>query len=72
MLLTVKNSGVNTVNLNFTTSDLVENIFTIKDCGGNIVKTITQVSLAPGITKNTHTQSYAPHKRFYTVAVVSK
>lgn len=51
---TVKNSGVTTVYLTFWTSDLIKNIFTVKDYHENIVKTVKRHVLAPGMEK-THT-----------------
>lgn len=47
--LTVKNSGVTTVYLNFSASDLVKNIFTVRDSHGIVIKAIEQHTLRPGM-----------------------
>ncbi len=52
--LTVRNSGVTTVYLTFRASALIQNVFTVRDCHGNIIETVKKHRLRPG-TKKTHT-----------------
>lgn len=66
--LTVKNSGVKAVYLTFRASDLVKDIFTVRDCHGNIIKTVKKHILGPGM-KKTHTIICPTCKRVFSVVV---
>ncbi|XP_070766761.1 putative helicase mov-10-B.1 [Enoplosus armatus] len=68
--LTVKNSGVKTVYLNFWASDLVKNTFTVTGCHGNIIKTIKQHTLGPGEAYEIKVHFYSDHPGFYEQLLV--
>ncbi|XP_044065668.1 putative helicase mov-10-B.1 [Siniperca chuatsi] len=68
--LTVKNSGVKTVYLTFWASDLVKNIFTVRDCHGNMIKTIKQHALRPGEAYTIKVHFYSVQPGFYEQLLV--
>ncbi|XP_047426420.1 putative helicase mov-10-B.1 [Mugil cephalus] len=45
---TVRNSGTKTVYLNLMASTFIKNIFTLRDCHGNIIKTVKRHDIGPG------------------------
>ncbi|XP_041800816.1 putative helicase mov-10-B.1 [Chelmon rostratus] len=70
--LTVKNSGVTTVYLNFSASDLVKNIFTVRDSHGIVIKAIEQHTLRPGEAYEIKVHFYSHHAGFYEQLLVFK
>ncbi|TKS77630.1 putative helicase mov-10-B.2 [Collichthys lucidus] len=69
---TVKNSGVTTVYLTFWTSDLIKNIFTVKDCHEHIVKTVKRHVLAPGDAYKIEVHFYSDHAGVYEKLLMFK
>ncbi|XP_030280361.1 putative helicase mov-10-B.1 [Sparus aurata] len=70
--LTVKNSGVTTVYLTFWASDLVKNIFTLRDCQGNVIKSIKQHPVRPGEEFKISVHFYSQHAGFFEQLLVFK
>ncbi|KAK5923711.1 hypothetical protein CgunFtcFv8_000656 [Champsocephalus gunnari] len=70
--LTVKNSEVKMVYLSFWASELVKDIFTVSDCHGNIIKTLTQLPLRPGEAYQIQVHFNSEHAGFYEQLLVFK
>ncbi|KAK1898299.1 putative helicase mov-10-B.1 [Dissostichus eleginoides] len=70
--LTVKNSEVKMVYLSFWASELVKDIFTVSDCHGNIIKTLTQLPLRPGEAYKIQVHFNSEHAGFYEQLLVFK
>ncbi|XP_026223832.1 putative helicase mov-10-B.2 [Anabas testudineus] len=70
VLFTVKNSGARKVYLTFWASDLVQNIFTVRDSNGNIIKTIKQHILGPGAEYKIGIHFCSEHAGFYEQLLV--
>ncbi|XP_035864328.1 putative helicase mov-10-B.1 isoform X1 [Sander lucioperca] len=68
--LTVKNCGVKTVNLTFWTFDLVKNIFTVRDCHGNLIQTMKRLPLGPGESYKLKVHFDSEHAGFYEQLLV--
>nr|XP_046252029.1 putative helicase mov-10-B.1 isoform X1 [Scatophagus argus] len=67
---TVKNSGVTAVYLTFWSAVLVKNIFTVRDCHGNNIKTINKHTLQPGETYEIKVHFHSLHAGFYEQLLV--
>ncbi|XP_033943961.1 putative helicase mov-10-B.1 isoform X1 [Pseudochaenichthys georgianus] len=70
--LTVKNSEVKMVYLSFWASELVKDIFTVSDCHGNMIKTLTQLPLRPGEAYQIQVHFNSEHAGFYEQLLVFK
>ncbi|XP_059188712.1 putative helicase mov-10-B.2 [Centropristis striata] len=70
VLFTVKNSGIKEVSLSLWASDLVKNIFTVKDSHGNKIKTMKQLRLRPGEHYKIKVHFYSQHDGFYEQLLV--
>ncbi|GAA6222732.1 putative helicase mov-10-B.1 [Lates japonicus] len=70
--ITVKNSSAHTVYLTFWASDLVKNIFTVRDCHGNIINTVKQHTLRPGKAYKIKVHFYCDHAGFFEQLLVFK
>ncbi|XP_015240104.1 PREDICTED: putative helicase mov-10-B.1 [Cyprinodon variegatus] len=72
VLFSVENSGLQQVYFTLQNFDFVENIFTIRDCDGNLIRTITDHLLLPGDSYDIKINFTSDHPGFYEQILVFK
>ncbi|XP_037629487.1 putative helicase mov-10-B.2 [Sebastes umbrosus] len=70
--LTVKNWGFGRLHFTLEDSDLVKNIFTVRDCHGEIIKNLKHLGLGPGAAYQINVHFHSKHAGFYEQFLVFK